>query len=43
MTSNTLVSPNVVELLDRLFTEAEASETALEALAQSEASRPHHE
>jgi predicted O-methyltransferase YrrM len=38
MTGNTLISPDVVEVLDRLFTEAEASETALEALAQSEAS-----
>jgi predicted O-methyltransferase YrrM len=36
---NTLMSPNVVEVLDRLFTAAEASETALEQLAQSEASR----
>jgi predicted O-methyltransferase YrrM len=36
---NTLMSPNVVEVLDRLFTAAEESETALEELAQSEASR----
>ena len=33
MMSNTLISPNVVEVLDRLFTEAEASETALEEVA----------
>jgi len=39
MASNTLVSPNVVEVLERLFTAAEESETALEELAQSEASR----
>jgi predicted O-methyltransferase YrrM len=39
MMSNTLISPNVVEVLDRLFTEAESSETALEEVAQSEASR----
>ena len=43
MTANTLISPDVVEVLDRLFTEAEASETALEALAQSEASHLIHE
>jgi predicted O-methyltransferase YrrM len=39
MAKNTLMSPNVVEVLDRLFTAAEQSETALEELAQSEASR----
>jgi predicted O-methyltransferase YrrM len=36
---NTLISPNVIEVLNRLFTAAEESETALEQLAQSEASR----
>ena len=36
---NSLMSPNVVEVLERLFTAAEESETALEELAQSEASR----
>jgi predicted O-methyltransferase YrrM len=34
---NTLTSPHVVQLLDRLFTEADASEPAMEAVAQSEA------
>ncbi len=36
---NTLMSPKVVEVLDRLFTAAEESETTLEELADSEASR----
>ena len=36
---NTLMSPNVVEVLERLFTAAEQSETALDELAESEASR----
>jgi predicted O-methyltransferase YrrM len=34
-----LISPNVIEVLDRLFTAAEESETALEQLADSEALR----
>ena len=33
---NTLNSPNVIEVLDRLFIAAEESETALEQVAQSE-------
>jgi predicted O-methyltransferase YrrM len=36
---NTLNSPNVIQVLDRLFAEAEESEKALEQLAHSEASR----
>jgi predicted O-methyltransferase YrrM len=36
---NTLMSPNVVEVLDRLFTTAAESEQALEEVANSEASR----
>ena len=36
---NTLMSPKVVEVLERLFTAAEESETTLEELADSEASR----
>src|ERR1700678_2823544 len=36
---NTLNSPNVIEVLDRLFAAAEESEAALEQVAQSEASR----
>ncbi len=39
MVTNTLSSPHIVQLLDRLFHEAEASESALQAVAQSEASR----
>ena len=38
MATNTLNSPRIVGLLDRLFTVAEASEPALEAVAQSDAS-----
>jgi predicted O-methyltransferase YrrM len=38
MATNTLNSPQIVKLLDRLFAEAEASESALEAVAQSDAS-----
>jgi predicted O-methyltransferase YrrM len=38
MATNTLNSPQIVGLLDRLFAEAEASEPALEAVAQSDAS-----
>ncbi len=38
MATNTLNSPHIVGLLDRLFTVAEASEPALEAVAQSDAS-----
>jgi len=36
---NTLISPNVTNVLDRLFAAAEESETALQQVAQSEASR----
>lgn len=36
---NTLASRQVVQLLDRLFTEADASEPALESVAQSDAFR----
>jgi predicted O-methyltransferase YrrM len=39
MVTNTLNSSHVVRVLDRLFEEAEASEPALEAVAQSDASR----
>lgn len=39
MVTNTLNSPHIVELLDRLFREAEASEPALEAVVQSGASQ----
>lgn len=39
MATNTLNSPHITQLLDRLFTEAEASEPALEAVVQSGASR----
>jgi predicted O-methyltransferase YrrM len=35
---NTLTSPHIIEQLDRLFKEADRSEPALEAVAQSEAS-----
>jgi len=38
MVTNTLNSPQIVRLLDRLFMEADASEPALEAVAQSDAS-----
>lgn len=38
MAINTLHSPQIVRLLDRLFNEAEASEPALQAVAQSDAS-----
>ncbi len=39
MVTNTLNSPQIVRLLDRLFNEADASQPALEAVAQSDASR----
>ena len=39
MVTNTLNSPHIVRLLDRLFDEADASEPSLEAVAQSDASR----
>lgn len=39
MATNTLNSPKIVQLLDRLFIEADASEPALQAVAQSDASR----
>lgn len=39
MVTNTLNSPPIVQLLDRLFIEADASEPALQAVAQSDASR----
>ena len=39
MVTNTLNSPHIVRLLDRLFDEAEASEPSLQAVAQSDASR----
>lgn len=39
MAIGTLNSPNIIQLLDRLFAEAEASEPALRAVAQSDASR----
>lgn len=38
MATNTLHSPPIVQLLDRLFTEAHASEPAMQAVAQSDAS-----
>jgi predicted O-methyltransferase YrrM len=39
METNTLFSPHIVSLLDRLFAESDASEPALEAVAQSDAGR----
>lgn len=39
MTTNTLNSPHIVQLLNRLFAETDASKPALEAVAQSDASR----
>lgn len=39
MATNTLHSPHILPLLDRFFTEADASEPALQAVAQSDASR----
>jgi len=39
MVTNTLNSPQIAGLLDRLFNEADASTPALEAVAQSDASR----
>lgn len=39
MAMNTLNSPQIVQVLDRLFNEANASEPALQAVAQSDASR----
>ena len=36
---NTLLSPHIVQLLDRLFAESDRSEPALDAVAQSDASR----
>ena len=39
MVTNTLNSPHIVRLLDRLFDEAETSEPSLQAVAQSDASR----
>jgi predicted O-methyltransferase YrrM len=39
MVTNTLNSPQIVGLLDRLFNEAQASEPALEAVRQSDAQR----
>jgi predicted O-methyltransferase YrrM len=39
MVTNTLKSSHIVRLLDRLFDEADASEPALQAVAQSDASR----
>jgi predicted O-methyltransferase YrrM len=39
MVSNTLYSSQISQLLNRLFDEADASEPALEAVAQSDASR----
>ena len=38
MTTNTLNSPTIIGLLNRLFDESEASESALEVVAQSDAS-----
>jgi len=38
MVTNTLNSPQIVQLLDRLFIEADASEPALQTVAQSDAS-----
>jgi predicted O-methyltransferase YrrM len=39
MVTNTLNSPQIAQVLDRLFNEAEASEPALKTVAQSDASR----
>jgi predicted O-methyltransferase YrrM len=39
MTTNTLNSPQIIHLLDRLFAEADAREPALQAVAQSDAAR----
>lgn len=39
MATNTLNSPQIFRALDRLFAEAEASEAALQAVTQSDASR----
>ena len=39
MATNTLNSPHIVRLLDRLFAEADASEPALDAVRQSDASQ----
>ena len=39
MATNTLHSPEIIRLLNRLFAEAEASEPALEAIVQSDVSR----
>jgi len=39
MATNTLNSPHIVRLLDRLFAEADASEPALDAMRQSDASQ----
>ena len=39
MVTNTLNSPHIVRLLDRLFDEADASKPSLEAVAQSDALR----
>jgi predicted O-methyltransferase YrrM len=39
MATNTLHSPQIVNLLNRLFDESDASEPALQAVAQSDASR----
>jgi predicted O-methyltransferase YrrM len=39
METNTLSSPHIVSLLDRLFAASDASEVALEAVAQSDAGR----
>jgi predicted O-methyltransferase YrrM len=36
---NTLTSPHIAQLLDRLFAESDASEPAMEAVVQSDASR----
>ena len=38
MATNTLNSPHIIRLLDRLFAEADASEPALDAMRQSDAS-----
>jgi predicted O-methyltransferase YrrM len=39
MATNTLLSPHITQLLDRLFAESDASEPALEAVAHSDAGR----
>ena len=39
MATNTLHSPRIIQLLDRLFAQADRSEPALQAVAQSDASR----